>query len=224
MRVLVVEDEPKLAGLIASGLEEEGYAVDCTPNGAEAIWFATEQEYDAILLDLGLEDMDGIEVCRTLRERDRWAPIIVVTARDDTRDRVALLDVGADDYLTKPIVFDELLARIRALVRRGRPPRPALLSIDSLVLDPATKRVTRGGVEVSLTAKEFSLLEYFLRHHDRVLGRRELVEHVWDFAFDGDPRIVDVYVRYLRMKIDEPFDTVTIETVRGAGYRIRSDR
>jgi two-component system OmpR family response regulator len=223
MRVLVIEDEPKLAGLMQSGLEEEGYAVDQTGSGVEAVWFATEQDYDVILLDLGLEDMDGIEVCRTLRDADVWSPIVVVTARDDIQDRVALLDVGADDYLAKPISFDELLARIRAVVRRGNPRRPAILSVNDLVLDPATKRVARDSVEIALTAKEFALLEYFLRNFDRVLHRRELIEHVWDFAFEGDSRIVDVYVRYLRQKIDEPFGTDTIETVRGSGYRLRGD-
>ena len=221
MRVLVIEDEPKLAGLMKSGLEEEGYAVDQTGSGVEAVWFATEQDYDVVLLDLGLEDMDGFEVCRTLRGADVWSPIVVVTARDDVEDRVALLDVGADDYLAKPISFDELLARIRAVVRRGNPRRPAILSVNDLVLDPATKRVARDSAEIVLTAKEFALLEYFLRNSDRVLERGELIEHVWDFAFEGDSRIVDVYVRYLRQKIDEPFGTDTIETVRGSGYRLR---
>jgi two-component system OmpR family response regulator len=223
VRVLVIEDEPKLAGLMVSGLEEEGYAVDQTGSGAEAVWFATEHEYDVILLDLGLEDLDGIQVCRALRDQDVWAPIVVVTARDGVEDRVALLDLGADDYLAKPISFDELLARIRAVVRRGNPRRPSILSVGDLVLDPATKRVTRDATEIALTAKEFALLEYFLRNCDRVLERRELVEHVWDFAFEGDSRIVDVYVRYLRRKIDEPFGTDTIETVRGIGYRVRVD-
>jgi len=224
VRVLIVEDEPKLAGLLARGLTDEGYAVDATPSGAEAIWFATEYEYDAVLLDLGVVDMDGADVCRELRASERWAPIIVVTARDDVRDRVALLDLGADDYLTKPIVFDELVARIRAVVRRGRPPRPSVLAVGDLTLDPATKLVTRGQASISLTAKEFGLLNYLMGHPDRVLTRSELVEHVWDFAFAGDPRIIDVYVRYLRRKIDEPFGTDTIETVRGAGYRIRAAR
>ena len=223
MRVLVIEDEPKLAALIADGLREEGYAVDATASGAEAIWFASEHEYDAVLLDLGLDDLDGGEVCRALRANGRWAPIIVVTARDGVDDRVALLDLGADDYLTKPVSFEELLARIRAVIRRGRPPRPTVLSAGTLWLDPGAKHVGREAVEISLTAKEFALLEYLMRHRDRVLSRRELIEHVWDFAFEGDARIVDVYVRYLRRKIDEPFGTTTIETVRGAGYRVRSE-
>ncbi len=218
----MVEDEEKLAGLIVRGLAEEGYAVDVTGSGSEAIWLATENDYDAVLLDLGLTDGDGVDVCRELRAHDRWAPIIVVTARDGVEDRVGLLDLGADDYLTKPIVFDELLARIRAVVRRGQPPRPAVLTGGGLTLDPAMKTVAREGAEIVLTAKEFALLEYFLRHPDRVLTRSELIEHVWDFAFDSDTRIVDVYVRYLRRKIDEPFGTTTIETRRGVGYRVRS--
>ena len=220
MRVLVIEDEPKLAALISEGLREEGYAVDATASGSEAIWFATEYEYDAVLLDLGLEDLDGSEVCRALRANERWAPIIVMTARDGVDDRVALLDLGADDYVTKPVSFEELLARLRAVIRRGQPARPTSLSAGTLLLDPAAKRVARESVEISLTAKEFALLEYLMRNLDRVVSRQELIEHVWDFAFDGDPRIVDVYVRYLRRKIDEPFGTDTIETARGVGYRI----
>jgi two-component system OmpR family response regulator len=221
MRVLVVEDEEKLALLMVRGLQEEGYAVDTTASGAEAVWLATEHTYDAILLDLGLDDMDGVEVCRTLRTQQRWAPIIAVTARERVQDRVTVLDAGADDYLTKPYSFEELLARLRALVRRGQPPRPTTLAVADLELDPVAKRVSRGGIGIELTAKEFSLLEYFLHNQGRVLDRPELIEHVWDFAFDGDPRNVDVYVRYLRQKIDEPFGTSTIETVRGSGYRLR---
>jgi len=223
VRVLVVEDEPKLARLITTGLREEGWAADHTASAAEARWFAAEHEYDAILLDLGLEDGDGAEVCRGLRERGCWSPVIVVTARDGVDDRVALLDLGADDYITKPFAFDELLARLRAVSRRGRAPRPSDLVAGTLQVEPATRRVTRAGTEIALTAKEFALLEYLMRHPDRVLTRAELVEHVWDFAFAGDPRNVDVYVRYLRRKIDEPFGTDTIETVRGAGYRLRTE-
>ena len=211
MRVLVVEDESKLAGLLARGLVEEGYAVDVTASAPEAVWYATEHEYDVVLLDLGLRDGDGVDVLGRLRSEGRWAPVIVVTARDDVRDRVAVLDLGADDYVTKPVVFDELLARIRAVVRRGRPPRPTVVSVGGLVLDPATRSVARHGEPVDLTAKEFALLEYLMRHPDRVLGRAELIEHVWDFAFSGDARIVDVYVRYLRRKVDEPFGVASID-------------
>lgn len=221
MRVLLVEDEHKLAQLIANGLSEEGYAVDVTGSGTEAIWFATEIEYDAVLLDLGLAEGDGAGVCRALRTGGRWAPIIVITARDDVRDRVALLDLGADDYVIKPIAFAELLARIRAVVRRGQPPRPSVLCCGDLTLDPATRRVGRGATEIGLTGKEFALLEYLMRNQERVLTRAELIEHVWDFAFEGNRRIVDVYVRYLRRKVDEPFGTATICTVRGGGYRVQ---
>jgi two-component system OmpR family response regulator len=220
VRILVVEDEQKLAGLLARGLEEEGYAVDVTGSGSEAIWYGTENEYDAVLLDLGLSDGDGAAVLRALRTEERWAPVIVVTARDDVTDRIALLDLGADDYVTKPLVFDELLARIRAVIRRGRPPRPSVVTVGDLRLDPAARSVTRRDEVVELTAKEFALLEYLMRNAGRVLSRAEVLEHVWDFAFDGDARIVDVYVRYLRRKIDEPFATRSIETVRGTGYRM----
>lgn len=220
MRVLVVEDEAKLAGLLARGLEEEGYAVDVTGSGAEAGWYVAEYDYDAVLLDLGLPDTDGADVLRRLRSDERWSPVIVMTARDAVGDRVALLDLGADDYVTKPVVFDELLARIRAVVRRGRPPRPNVVTVGDLVLDPAARTVARAGKEVEVTAKEFALLEHLMRNGGRVLSRSELVEHVWDFAFDGDPRIVDVYIRYLRRKIDEPFGVASIRTVRGSGYSI----
>jgi two-component system OmpR family response regulator len=219
VRLLVVENEAKLAALLARGLTEEGYAVDVTASGREAIWLASEYAYDAILLDLGLGDIDGVEVCRTLRASERWTPIIAVTARDDVHDRVEGLDAGADDYITKPFSFAELVARVRALVRRGATPRPTTLRSGELVLDPATKRVSRNGALLALTAKEFSLLEYLMRNPGRALTRSELIEHVWDFAYEGDPRIVDVYVRYLRRKIDAPFQTDSIETVRGAGYR-----
>ncbi len=223
MRVLLVEDEAKFAGLLARGLTDEGFAVDVTASGTEAVWFATENEYDVVLLDLGLADLDGATVCDALRAGEQWAPIIVLTARDGVEDRVALLDLGADDYLTKPVAFDELLARIRAVTRRGRAPRPSVLSFGDLTLDPATRRVSRGTTPIELTAKEFALLEHLLRNQDRVLTRAELIEHAWDFAFDSDPRIVDVYVRYLRRKIDEPFGTDTITTVRGTGYGLRTE-
>jgi two-component system OmpR family response regulator len=223
MRVLVVEDAAKVAGLIKRGLEEEHLAVDLVLNGTEAVWMATENDYDAIVLDVGLGDIDGFEVCRRLRRAGRWSPVLMLTARDDVEDRVRGLDVGADDYLTKPFAFAELLARLRALVRRGRDPRPVLLSVGDLVLDPALRTVHRGGREICLTAKEFALLEYFMRHEAAVISRRELVEHVWDFAFDGDPHVVTVYVGYLRAKIDRPFGRASLETVRAIGYRLRDD-
>lgn len=221
MRVLVVEDEPKMAGLLERGLAEEGYAVDLAGTGQDAIWAATENPYDAIVLDVMLPDLDGFEVCRRLRAEGRWAPVLMLTARDAVPDRVGGLDAGADDYLTKPFAFSELFARLRALLRRGAAERPSALRVGDLVLDPATRRVHRGETPVELTAKEFALLEYLMRHPGEVLTRSTLIEHVWDFGYDGDSNVVDVYVRYLRQKIDRPFGADAIETVRGSGYRLR---
>ena len=223
MRILVVEDGTKMAALLKRGLEEEGYAVDVASTGADAVWAATENGYDAIVLDVMLPEMDGFEVCRQLRVRGRWTPVLMLTARDDVADRVRGLDAGADDYLLKPFSFSELLARLRALLRRGASERPTVLVTGDLVLDPATKRVHRGQAEVSLTTKEFALLELFLRHPGEVLTRTRILEHVWDFAFEGDSNVVDVYVRYLREKVDRPFGRDSIETVRGSGYRLRSE-
>ena len=221
MRVLVVEDDVKMAGLLKRGLEEEGYAVDVASDGLTGVWMGTEHPYDVMVLDVMLPDMDGFGVCRNLREAGRWSPVLMLTARDAVNDRVHGLDSGADDYLTKPFSFAELLARLRALLRRSEPERPTVLTADDLVVDPATHRVTRGGVPVSLTRKEFALLEYFVRHPGEVLSRTKLIEHVWDFAFEGDSNVVDVYVRYLRQKIDRPFGKDSLETVRGAGYRLQ---
>jgi two-component system OmpR family response regulator len=223
VRILVVEDEPKMAGLLHRGLQEEGYAVDVAPDGREALWLASENGYDAIVLDVMLPDVDGFEVCRKLREAGRWSPVLMLTAKDAVVDRVAGLDTGADDYLTKPFSFAEALARLRALIRRGTPERPAVLRIGDLTLDPAGRRVARDGTPIDLTAKEFALLEYFMRHPGEVLSRTRLIEHVWDFAFEGDSNVVDVYVRYLRDKVDRPFGRSSIETVRGAGYRLREE-
>ena len=224
MRILVVEDELKMAGLLRRGLEEEGYAVDVAATGSDAVWAATENPYDAILLDVMLPDVNGFEVCRRLRAAGRWAPVLMLTARTAVTDRVAGLDAGADDYLTKPFSFSELFARVRALVRRGATERPAVLEVGDLTLDPAARRVTRGDAAVELTAKEFALLEYFMRRPGEVLTRSRIIEHVWDFGYDGDSNVVDVYVRYLREKIDRPFGRDTIETVRGSGYRLRDER
>jgi two-component system, OmpR family, response regulator len=223
MRALVVEDGSKMAALLRRGLQEEGFAVDVAANGEDGSWLGAENEYDVILLDVMLPDVDGFEVCRRLRAADRWAPILMLTARDGVQDRVAGLDAGADDYLTKPFSFDELFARVRALLRRGPSERPAVLEVGDVSLDPATRRVTRDGREIDLTPKEFGLLELFLRHPGEALTRTRILEHVWDFAYDGDSNVVDVYVRYLREKVDRPFGRRSIETVRGVGYRLRED-
>jgi two-component system OmpR family response regulator len=223
MRALVVEDEVKMAALIRRGLVEEGYAADVARTGEEALWMARATPYDAIVLDLMLPGRDGREVCRELRERGVWSPILMLTARDGVEDRVNGLDSGADDYLTKPFSFAELLARLRALARRGTEERPAVLQVGSLRLDPATRRVWRGDTEIELSAKEFALLETFMRRAGDVLTRLELLEHAWDYGYDNRSNVVDVYVRYLREKIDRPFGLDAIETVRGTGYRLRAD-
>ncbi|HEV7771102.1 MAG TPA: response regulator transcription factor [Solirubrobacterales bacterium] len=223
MRVLIVEDEAKMAGLLRRGLEREGFAVDAIANGEEAVWKAEAVGYDAILLDLMLPGIDGLEVCRRLREAGIWSPIMMLTARDAIRDRVAGLDRGADDYLTKPFSFAELLARLRALVRRGQSERPSIIEIGELRLDPATHQVWRGKAEVELSAKEFALLETFMRRPGEVLSRFQLLEHVWNYDYENRSNVVDSYIRFLREKVDRPFGVESIETVRGAGYRLRRD-
>jgi two-component system, OmpR family, response regulator len=223
MRALVVEDEAKMAALIRRGLVEEGYAADIARTGEEAVWMARATPYDAIVLDVMLPGRDGLSVCRDLREAGVWSPILMLTARDGVEDRVAGLDSGADDYLTKPFSFAELLARLRALVRRGSPERPAVLEAGSLRLDPATREAKRGDRKIDLSAKEFALLETFMRRPDEVLSRLDLLEHAWDYAYENRSNVVDVYVRYLREKVDRPFGLESIETVRGAGYRFRGD-
>ncbi len=222
VRVLVVEDEVKMASLVKRALEREGYAVDVAGTGEDGLWMATENEYDAIVLDVMIPAPDGFEVCRELRSRGRWAPVLLLTARDSVDDRVTGLDAGADDYLAKPFSFAELAARLRALTRRGVIARPTVLVADDLTLDPATHEVRRGGTEIELSPKEFALLELFLRHPDEVLTRTAILEHAWDFAYDGTSNVVDVYVRYLREKIDRPFGRETIRTVRGVGYRLHT--
>jgi two-component system, OmpR family, response regulator len=228
MRILVLEDSTKMAGLLRRGLRREGYAVDVVGDGEEALWMAGENDYDAVILDVILSEgdraVDGFEVCRRLREAKNWSPVLMVTARGAVHDRVNGLDAGADDYLAKPFSFSELTARIRALARRGRRERPVVLQVGDLTLDAARHEVHRGDQRVELTRTEFALLEDFMRHPADVLSRQTLIEHVWDFAFDGDPRIVNVYVRSLREKIDRPFGRASLETVRGAGYRLRDDR
>jgi two-component system OmpR family response regulator len=223
MRVLVVEDELRMASLIRRGLVQEGLSVDVAMSGEEALWMAPASEYDAIVLDVMLPGISGFETCRRLRTNGVWAPVLMLTARDSVEDRVAGLDMGADDYVVKPFAFAELLARLRALVRRGDPERPSVLEVGELKLDPATRRVWRGDTEIKLSSKEFAVLETFMRRPDEVLSRLHLLEHAWDFAYDNKSNIVDVYIRHLRHKIDRPFGRASLETVRGAGYRLRTD-
>ena len=220
MRLLVVEDEPKLGKLLVRGLGEEGHAVDLAVSGDEALWMASATPYDAIVLDVMLPGMDGLTVCRLLREREVWTPILMLTARDAIDDRIAGLDTGADDYLTKPVAFSELLARIRALARRAPHERPTLLRVGDLTLDPAAHRVQRGEIDIELSAKEFGLLEVFMRNPGVALSRVQLLDGAWDLAFESTSNVVDVYVRYLREKIDRPFERTTLKTVRGVGYRL----
>jgi two-component system OmpR family response regulator len=218
VRVLVVEDEAKLARLLRQGLRRQGMGVDVAGTGDEAVMRATATDYDLILLDVMLPGLDGFGVIRALRAEDVWAPTLMLTALDDVGDRVRGLDSGADDYLAKPFSFEELMARIRALLRRGAPPRPAVLEVDDLRLDPAARRVWRGEEELTLTAREFALLEIFMRHPGEVLSRFELLEHVWDDSYENRSNVIEVYVGYLRDKLDRE----AIETVRGAGYRLRA--
>ena len=211
MRVLIVEDEVKMAGLLRRGLREEGLAADVARTGDDAVWMARATEYDAIVLDVMLPGAEG----------GTWSPVLMLTARDAVDDRVTGLDAGADDYLTKPFSFAELLARLRALARRPPVERPVVLEVDDLRLDPATRRVWRGDAEIMLSAKEFALLETFMRRPGEVLSRYQLLEHCWDYSYENRSNVVDVYVRYLREKIDRPFDRASLETVRGVGYRLR---
>lgn len=223
MRVLVVEDQLKMASVIRRGLREDGLSADVAVKGKDALWMADATHYDAIVLDVMLPDLDGFEVCGRLRAAGIWTPILFLTARDAIEDRVLGLDSGGDDYLTKPFSFAELLARLRALVRRGSLERPAVHEVGDLRLDPATRQVWRGEVEVELSPREFALLETFLRRPGEVLSRFQLLEHTWDYEYENRSNVVDVYVRYLRRKIDRPFGKASIETVRGVGYRLRKD-
>jgi two-component system OmpR family response regulator len=223
MRVLVVEDEVRMARLLKRALEDEGHAVDVAADGPDGLWMATENHYAAIVLDVMLPGLDGFEVCRRLRQSGIWAPVLMLTARDEIGDRVRGLDAGADDYLVKPFSLLELAARLRALARRDDRPRPAVLAERDLRLDPASKRAWRGDAELQLSPKEFSLLEFFLRHPGTVLTRSQIIEAVWDFAYDGTSNVVDQYVNYLRRKVDLPFGRQDIETVRGMGYRLHRE-
>jgi two-component system OmpR family response regulator len=221
VRLLVVEDEPKLAALLARGLREEGHAADVAGDGERAVALARVVPYDAIVLDVMLPGQDGFAVCRQLRGEQIWSPVLMLTARDEVADRVAGLDAGADDYLVKPFSFDELMARLRALTRRAPHERPSVLEAGDLRLDPAQRRVWRGDAEIELSTREFALLEAFMRRPGVVLSRDQLVDAVWDIAYEIRSNVVDVYVRYLREKIDRPFGRDSIETVRGVGYRLR---
>ncbi len=223
VRLLVVEDEAKMAALLARGLREEGHAVDVTDRGEEALWMARAAPYDAIVLDVMLPGGDGFSICRELREQQVWTPVLLLTARDAVDDRVAGLDAGADDYLVKPFSFSELLARLRALRRRAPVERPVVLEVGDLRLDPAARRAWRGETELALSAKEFALLEVFMRRPGEALSRVDLLEGAWDMAYESRSNLVDVYVRYLRQKIDRPFGRHALETVRRAGYRLRED-
>lgn len=224
MRLLVVEDEQRLAAGLRKGLEAEGFAVDVVHNGTDGIWMARETPFDAIILDVMLPGANGYQVCRTLRSEGNWTPILMLTAKDGVWDEVEGLDTGADDYLTKPFSYAVLVARLRALRRRGAQPRPTVIAAGDLRLDPATRRVWLLDKQIELTRREFAVLEFLLHHPDEVLSKRDILDHVWDFDFDGDPNIVEVYIRRLRTKLRRPDDCALIETVRGAGYRLVAAR
>ena len=220
MRVLVVEDEKKVASAVRRGLEAEGFAVDVALSGPDGMWLATENDYDAIVLDIMLPGLNGYRVCEQLREAGDWTPILMLTAKDGEYDQAEALDTGADDYLTKPFSFVVLVARLRALLRRSGRSVPVVYEAGDLKLDAIRHRCARGDVEVVLTAREFAVLEFLLRHRGEVVTKTEILNNVWDFAFEGDPNIVEVYIRHLRRKLDEPFGRQLIQTIRGAGYRL----
>jgi two-component system OmpR family response regulator len=220
VRVLVVDDEVRLARALKVGLEAEGMAVDVAHDGTDGLWYARENDYDAIVLDLMLPGINGYKVCETLRAEENWTPVLMLTAKDGEWDQVEGLDTGADDYLTKPFSFPVLVARLRAVARRGARARPTVLRAGDLSLDPAARRAWRGETPLDLTARELSLLEHLMRHADDVVSKRQVLDSVWDDDFMGDPNIVEVYVRHLRNKIDRPFGREAIQTVRGAGYRL----
>jgi DNA-binding response OmpR family regulator len=222
MRVLVVEDEKRLAEGLKRGLEAEGFAVDVASSGTDGLWMATENDYSVILLDIMLPGMSGYRVCERLRAAQNWTPVLMLTAKDGEWDQVEALDTGADDYLTKPFSFAILLARIRALIRRGAAERPAVLEAGDIRVDPSTRQVTRGGERIDVTAREFAVLEYLMRRKGDVVSKRDIIDNVWDDDFEGEQNIVEVYVGHLRNKLDRPFGRNAIETLRGAGYRLAS--
>jgi len=223
MRVLVVDDEVRLADGVRRGLEAEGWAVDVAHDGVDGLWHAREFTYDAVVLDLMMPGLSGWAVCAQLRSDGDWTPVLMLTAKDGEWDQVEALDAGADDYVTKPFSHPVLVARLRALVRRGARERPAVLTVGDLVVDPAARTVSRGGTPIDLTSREFAVLEFLARRAGEVCSKRAVIENVWDVDFDGDPNIVEVYVGHLRRKVDRPFGRTSLETVRGAGYRLAAD-
>lgn len=223
MRVLLVEDETVLAQTLAAGLQADGFAVDVAGDGTDGLHLAQTTTYDAIVLDIMLPGLSGYEVVRRLRAANVWTPVLMLTAKDGEYDEADALDLGADDYLTKPFSYVVLLAHLRAVIRRGSPERPAALTAGDLFLDPATRSCRRGATDIELTPREFAVLEYLMRRRDEVVSKTDIMGHVWDSFYDGDPNIVEVYVGYLRRKIDAPFGRHCIDTVRGAGYRLRDD-
>ena len=220
MRILLVEDEVKMARAVRRGLEREGYSVHVAPDGEEALFHATERDYDAVILDVTLPGLDGFAVCDALRRRNRWMPVLMLTARDAVEDRIRGLDVGADDYLVKPFSFGELMARLRAVIRRKPGERPSVLTVGDVILDPAAHSVARAGRSVELSPREFALLEYLMHHPGEVVTRAQILEHVWDYNYEGISNVVNVYVGYLRKKLDGPFEGPFIRTVRGVGYMV----
>ena len=220
MRVLLVDDDRRLVAALKRGLEVDGFAVDVAHDGEDGLWLARETDYDVVVLDVMMPRMDGLELCARLRSEQRWAPVLMLTARDGEQEEARALDTGADDFLAKPFSYVVLVARLRALLRRGTTERPAVLRAGDLSLDPATHQVRRGDQLVELTRRQFSLLELFLRRPGEVLSKAEVLAHVWDYAYDGDPNIVEVYVGQLRRRVDEPFGRAALQTVRGAGYRL----
>ena len=223
MRVLVVEDEVRLAEALQMGLQAEGFTADVAHDGEQGLHLAVERPYDAVVLDVMLPKLNGYRVCQRLRAAGNWVPVLMLSAKDGEYDQAEGLDVGADDYMVKPFSYVVLVARLRALIRRGAPPRPAVLLAGDLGLDPAKHEVRRGGQPIELTPREFALLEYLMRRRDEVVAKQDILEHVWDAHYDGDPNVVEVYVGYLRRKVDAPFGRHSLQTIRGAGYRLTGD-
>jgi DNA-binding response OmpR family regulator len=223
VRVLVVEDEVRLAEVLQLGLQAEGFTADVAHDGEQGLHLAVERAYDAVVLDVMLPKLNGYRVCQRLRAAGNWVPVLMLSAKDGEYDQAEGLDVGADDYMVKPFSYVVLVARLRALIRRGAPARPAVLLAGDLGLDPAKHEVRRGGQPIELTPREFALLEYLMRRRDEVVGKQDILEHVWDAHYDGDPNVVEVYVGYLRRKVDAPFGRHSLQTIRGAGYRLTGD-